>query len=304
MNEDKHIIKFCSCSSGSSGNSYIVAMNDAAILVDAGTTGKNMIRGLEKCGLTPADVDAIFLTHEHHDHIRGLPVIVKEINKQKLQRAKTEEPGINQNYQGQTIEGNSLEVYGSAGTIAATEEKLFGKTEFSDAKIISSPLEEIIIGDMRVTSFRLSHDAAEPFGYRIDAHGKSLAIVTDTGYVTDSIMRNILDVDFLVLEANHEKNILLMGRYPYELKMRILGDYGHLSNEAASEALIEILNCREKKDERLFTVALAHLSNDNNTPDVAALTIKNNLFEGGFFEERDYTMTILHRDVVGEVISI
>ena len=81
MNEDKHIIKFCSCSSGSSGNSYIVATNDAAILVDAGTTGKNMIRGLEKCGLTPADVDAIFLTHEHHDHIRGLPVIVKEINK-------------------------------------------------------------------------------------------------------------------------------------------------------------------------------------------------------------------------------
>ena len=304
-NEDKKII-FCSCSSGSSGNSYVVATDNATILVDAGTTGKNMIAGLNKCGLTPGDVDGIFLTHEHHDHVRGLPVIIKEINKAKV-ALDARNPKA------------SFKIYGSAGTIAATEQRLFGKTELSDASIIDSPLEINQIGDLKITAFRLSHDAAEPYGFRFDAYGKSLAVVTDTGYVPDSIFRSIKDVDFLVLEANHEKNILLMGRYPYELKMRILGDYGHLSNETAGEALTEILDYRNGGKPRgdgfdvnrempeakaPLNVALAHLSKDNNTPDMALVTITNILFEEGYIRDKDYTLEVLERDTVGKIFEI
>ena len=294
---DNNTIKFCSCSSGSSGNSYVVATDNATILVDAGTSGKNMIEGLARCGRTPADVDAIFLTHEHHDHVRGLPVIIKEINKQKLL-------------------GSGFAVYGSAGTIAATEERLYGKTELSDALIIGSPLEEIEIGDIKVSAFRLSHDAAEPYGYRIDAYGKSLAIVTDTGHVPDSIYRAVKDVDFLVLEANHEENILLMGRYPYELKMRILGEYGHLSNDAAGAMLASVLDYRagqepnidyragQVPEKRMLQIALAHLSKDNNTPSNARITIQNILLENNYMEDRDYTLEVLERDIVGRVFIL
>ncbi len=290
MSKKQGTIKFCSCSSGSSGNSYVVATERAAILLDAGTTGKNMVAGLAKCGLTPADLDAIFLTHEHHDHIRGLGVILREIGKKKSQPYD--------NSHGSEL--REIKVYGSGGTIAATEARLFPKSEFSQAAIINSPLDRIQIGDIWITAFRLSHDAAEPMGFRIDAYGKSLALVTDTGYVTDSIYRNILDVDFLVMEANHEKNILLMGRYPYDLKTRILGDYGHLSNEAAGESLARILGERNKP----LRIALAHLSRENNTPDMAKITVTNILFENDFMENRDYEMVVLERDSVGDVFEI
>ena len=286
MGIDKPRIKFCSFSSGSSGNCYLVATNSAAILVDAGTTGKNVVSGLGKCGLMPGDIDGIFLTHEHHDHVRGLPVILKEIRKNLCEGRK------------------DFRVYGSSGTIAATEERLFGKIELSDAKIITPSLDEIIIGDMVITPFRLSHDAAEPYGFRIDSHGKSLAIVTDTGYVTDSIYRNIKDVDFLILESNHEKNILLMGRYPYHLKTRILGDRGHLSNEAAGEALGRILENRAGIKDEPLRVLLAHLSKDNNTPEMARITVNNILFESDYMEGREYTLDVLERDIVGEVFYL
>ena len=285
MGKGDATIKFCSFSSGSSGNCYLVATDAAAILVDAGTTGKNMLAGLSKCGLSPGDIDAVFLTHEHHDHIRGLPQIIKESGKMRE-------------------EGRDFYIYGSSGTIAATEERLFGKIELTDARIINPPKDEqdkIIIGDIIVTPFRLSHDAAEPFGFRFDAGGKSVAIVTDTGYITDSIYRNVRDVDYLALEANHEKNILLMGRYPYNLKTRILGDYGHLSNEAAGEGLSRIL---EDRGGKILKVGLAHLSKENNTPDMARVTITNILYENNFLENRDYEIEVLDRDVVGRIIEI
>ena len=114
------------------------------------------------------------------------------------------------------------------------------------------------------------------------------------------IFAGISDVDFLVLEANHEKNILLMGKYPYNLKTRILGDYGHLSNEGAGEALTRILQMRNKP----ISVALAHLSSENNTPDMARVTVKNILFENDYMEGRDYSLTVLKRDIVGDVIRI
>ena len=289
MGKSNNTIKFCSCSSGSSGNSYLVATDQATILIDAGTTGKNMCGALAKCSLTAGDLDGIFLTHEHHDHVRGLPVILKEAKKRepsKPQRAKS---------------GKGLRVYGSSGTIAATEERLFKTTELSEASIISSPLEVTQINDMVITAFRLSHDAAEPMGYRVDAKGKSLAVVTDTGYITDSIFKAISDVDYLVLEANHEKNILMMGNYPYNLKTRILGDYGHLSNEAAGETLSRILDARGSKSIR---VALAHLSKENNTPDMALVTIKNILYENDYLDGREYTLEVLARDMTGDVIEI
>ena len=275
-------LNFCSLSSGSSGNSYLVFSDYAAILVDAGTTRKTMLAGLEKCGISPEKIQAVFLTHEHHDHIRGLPVILRALE-------------------------DSVSVYGSPGTLAATEARLSGKVDLSQGIPIdgTGALTNISIQDIRVTSFRLSHDSAEPMGFRFDVGNKSLAIVTDTGYITDSILRNILDVDLLVLEANHEENMLLMGPYPYELKKRILGERGHLSNEAAAISLTEILNNRKasEKTEPLY-ILLAHLSKENNLPQVAEVTIENLLFEGDHIRDKDYFMTCLQRDVSGDLICL
>lgn len=279
------MFSYCSFSSGSSGNSYLVFTETTSILVDAGITGKALLQGMEKCNISPGLIEGVFITHEHHDHVRGLPVILKAIAKERE-------------------DGSFPDVYGSSGTLSATEDRFGGRLDLSDS-IILDPTDKITVGDIVVTPFRLSHDAAEPLGYRFDAKGKSLAVVTDTGIVNDSIFRSIYDSDYLIMEANHEIGMLLMGRYPYPLKKRILGDYGHLSNDAAAETLVQIMDFRKDNKKRSpLAIALAHLSRDNNTPDMAELTISNILFENNYIKDKHYTLRILERDTIGDIVRI
>lgn len=261
-------IKFCSIASGSSGNSYLIASENTRLLVDVGIAGKRVIEGIKGKGYELCDIDGILLTHEHIDHVKSIKMMCKKCENGK--------------------------VYGSTGTLEAISDKLM------DGRAVRIAGEqEITIGDIDVKIFSLSHDAAEPLGYSFCNGGKQLTIVTDTGIVTEEILEHVTTSDAVILEANHEVNILNMGSYPYSLKRRILGDQGHLSNEAAGKCLCSALNNRAEEMEPL-KVYLAHLSKENNTPKHAYLTIRNLLFEEDYYIDKDIKLDIVPRDEPSE----
>lgn len=263
--------KFCSFASGSSGNCYLVSSETTYLLIDTGITGKKVFEGLSKCGLEPGDLDGILITHEHTDHIKSVRMVSKKAE-------------------------NAL-VYASQGTLDAISDKISPEKTFT-----VDTFSAISIGDIEVSPFSLSHDAAEPIGFSLMHEGRRITIVTDTGCITEDAFDYLVNSDLYVLEANHERNILLMGGYPYSLKMRILGDEGHLSNEAAADIIIRALEERTK--EGIPQIALSHLSRENNTPRQAYLTIKNKLMEAGYADNRNFRMFVLERDTIGEMIKI
>ena len=270
---------FWSFGSGSSGNSYLIQTEETALLVDAGCTGKRIFCGLAERGLAASDLSAVLLTHEHVDHVKSLGILVKK------------SPG--------------LTVRATKGTLSRIEDRLApaGEGNGPEAKAEAvTPGEAFDVGDIRVRPFSLEHDAAEPCGYSFSAGGRMISVVTDTGRVGEEMIAAVKESDLLVMEANYERNMLLMSRYPYQLKMRIMSDYGHVSNEDAAAALAEILRRREKKSMPLF--ALAHLSTENNTPEMARLTVSNILYEEGFREDRDFALKVFRREEYGEYVRL
>ncbi len=265
-------LKFCSFASSSSGNSYLVESEKTKLLIDVGIAGKKVIEGLAERNLTLEDLDGILITHEHSDHVKSIRMISKKASNAK--------------------------VFTSRGTASEINDKVeAGKFNFINADC------EFNIGDICVKSFNLSHDAVEPMGFSFTHNERKLSIVTDTGYITKDIFNEIYDSDFLVLEANHEINILKMGAYPYNLKQRILGNKGHLSNEAAGECICRMLHQRENKDE-IPKIVLAHLSSENNTPAQAYLTIRNILFEEDFYIGKDLEMDIIRKNQVSPLMEV
>ena len=265
-------LKFCSFASGSSGNCYLVKSDEAALLVDVGITGKRILTGLEEAGVVPDRLNGILVTHEHVDHVRSLRMISR-----KAVNAK---------------------VYVSGGTLAEVGDRVSG-----ERIIVVSDGEEFYVGDILVRAFAVSHDAAEPLGYSFVCGGRQMTIVTDTGCISEEIFAQVKDADLLVLEANHEVNILRMGAYPYPLKRRILSDRGHLSNEAAGECLCRMLQCRES-GKAAPQVLLAHLSRENNTLEQAYLTVRNVLFEQDYYIDKDLTVRIIERDLAGPLVEV
>jgi phosphoribosyl 1,2-cyclic phosphodiesterase len=192
----------------------------------------------------------------------------------------------------------NAEVHGSKGTLLSVQDKLpVGRIHEVHID------EDFYIGDILVIPFDLSHDATEPMGYSLLAGGQQVTIVTDTGCLTDEIMHHIRTSDLLVLEANHEVNILRMGPYPWPLKQRILGDEGHLSNETAAKAVCEMLAHR-REGRQVPKILLAHLSKENNTPQQAYITVQNILFEEGYYVNRDLELSVLPRDDVSPLIEV
>lgn len=264
--------RFCSFASGSSGNSYLIKTDRAALLLDCGITGKREISGLLDCGTDPSELSAILITHEHLDHVRSLRMMAKA--------------------------APQAAVYGTEGTLAA----LGDRVPTGRARCVDPAAGAFAVGDVEVAPFRLSHDAADPVGYAFSCGGRTAAVLTDSGRVTEAEFREIREADLLVLEANHEENILLMGPYPYPLKQRILSDRGHLSNSGCAETLVRVL--RERRNPRVPRIALAHISKMNNSPAQAGITVKNRLFEEGLFEGRDYTLTVFQRDRASGLLEI
>jgi len=231
----------CSLASGSNGNCYLVKSNTTAILVDAGISAKKTALGLENCQRKLEDISGILLTHEHSDHTLGIPTLLKYDN---------------------------IKLYVNRRTFT-----LLGVDSFKEKAVFFETGDSFSIGDINISSFRNSHDAADPTGFRFEKDGSVITLVTDTGFVTEEAIKNMEDANLLVLESNHDENILKVGKYPWFLKQRILGEKGHLSNDAAAAALLRILIGKEEI--KLKTVLLAHLSAENNFPEMALTTVSN-----------------------------
>ncbi len=271
MNEKRNIA-ICSLSSGSCGNSYVVMTGSAALLIDAGISARQINRGLERLGLMADDLSAVFLTHEHADHIKGLRVFMKNA-------------GVSLYATRGTLEGLPEDCAAGADTLRAGS--------------------RVTIGDMEISSFPVSHDAAEPVGYSISRGGARISLVIDTGVVTDEMIEVMRSSDILVLEANHDESVLRVGRYPWFLKQRILSETGHLSNEAAATALARALKEDPRRAERgAKRILLAHLSKENNFPEMAETTVLNILEQEGLVPGKDFTINVLPRGEMSPVFEI
>jgi len=245
-------LRFTVLASGSTGNATVVSSDAATVLVDVGLSGKKIEELLKQRGLSGEDLDAILITHEHSDHIKGLGALARKFG---------------------------LPVYANEKTWAAMAK---GVGELADGQRRIMPTDsEMELFDLRIESYAISHDAAEPVGYCFCADGAKLSLATDLGYVSDKVMERLRQSDVLVLESNHDVNMLRMGRYPWNIKRRILGDTGHLSNEAAGEALCRLLSGGTRR------VYLAHLSQEHNLMDLAKLTVNTILEDNGFFYQQD-----------------
>lgn len=261
---------FCSFSSGSSGNCYLIRTNSTALLVDVGISGKKILAGLNATETPEEQVKGVLVTHEHIDHVKSLRVISK-----KLPEAKT---------------------YANVGTWTQIEEKV---PEEQRKVFITG--ESFSIGDIRVKPFKISHDAVEPVGFSFFSEGKQISIVTDTGYITEEIFDEMKQADILALEANHDENMLKVGRYPWNVKQRILGKTGHLSNVAAGNCLCRLLDECCSKPRR---VLLAHLSRENNFPEMAYQTIKNVLEESEYYLGKQLQINTMMKDEISTIYEV
>ena len=252
-------MQMMSIASGSSGNCIYIGSDNTHLLVDAGISNKRIQEGLNDIGLTGSDVTGILVTHEHSDHIKGLGVISRKYG---------------------------IPIYATGGTAdAMLRMKSLGKMPEGLIHEIRED-EPFEIKDLTVNPFTISHDAAQPVGYRLECGEHSVGIATDLGKYNDYIVKNLENLDAVLLEANHDIRMLQVGKYPYYLKQRILGDRGHLSNENAGRLLCRILH------DNLKAVFLGHLSRENNLPEQARLTTRLALEEAGMREGVDYLLEV------------
>lgn len=265
-------MRLCSIASGSSGNCIYTGSDHTHILVDAGISKKRVEIGLETLDIKGEELDGIFVTHEHVDHIQGLGVFSRKYE---------------------------IPIYGTPGTIAGIRAcKSLGKMPEGLLHEVSVD-EDFTIGDLVVRPFHISHDANDPSGYRIFQGDKSVAVATDIGIYDDYTVENLTAVDALVLEANHDLQMLEVGPYPYPLKRRVMGDKGHLSNELSGRLLCEILHDDLKK------VVLGHLSKENNFPELAYETVKLEVTLGDNpYKGEEIPMIVAKRDAPSEIIEI
>jgi phosphoribosyl 1,2-cyclic phosphodiesterase len=258
---------FCPLYSGSSGNSIFVASDNAKVLIDAGLPGKNIENALLHIGHNPKDIDAIFVTHEHIDHIKGVGVLSRKYD---------------------------IPIYTNALTWQAMLKNI-GKIKDHNIKVINSNY--VGIKDLDITGFQISHDAAAALGYSLNVKNKKVCIATDLGIFTNDIKGILEDADIILLESNHDTQMVKFGPYPYNLKRRILSNIGHLSNDDCGKAIVDITNSKFKK------IILGHLSKTNNYPELAYQTVLNVLNESGIKPDRDLHLSMARRDMPSNYIK-
>lgn len=258
-------MEIISIGSSSSGNSYILTNGKNNFIVDAGISGKRTKEALNTLKIHEDSIRGIFITHEHNDHIKSINMIVKLLPTAKI--------------------------FLSSGTYKNSDR--FMKIPEERINIIKKD-QQIKLGGALINTFELSHDAAEPIGYTFDNGESKAAIVTDTGTITDEILENIKDSNSVVLEANHEISMLKVSSYPYDIKRRILSEYGHLSNDLTGETLNKILEYRIKNNlnKKPMKILLGHLSKDNNTPFNALTTVKYYVKSSGLMEHSNFKIGI------------
>ena len=236
--------KYSVLASGSSGNSFYLETDQKKILVDAGLTGKKITSLLAEINRKPEDLDAILITHEHSDHIKGVGVLARKYHLDLYANEKT----------WQVIDEHHM-----IGSVSQEQKHIFKRGSM------------MTFGDLDIESFGVSHDAADPQFYRFMKDNKSFVMLTDTGYVSDRLAGLIENADAYLIESNHDIEILRSGSYPWRLKQRILSDRGHLSNDDGAQAMIRSIGNRTRK------IYLGHLSKENNIKELAHMTMETSL---------------------------
>ncbi len=252
------MIRFCPLFSGSSGNAAYISAPGGAMLIDAGCSARSTLEALRSLGAAPEKIAGILVTHDHNDHIRGLRVLQKRLKVPVYAAAETLEAAIR------------------AGCVEA------------DADL--RPLEgSVEVAGMEVTPFDTPHDAAHSLGFRIQAGERAIGFATDLGQVTESIWRQLLGCDLVMLEANYDDRLLAVSRYPYYLKQRIRSGTGHLSNGDSGRCIADLA----LRGTARFVVG--HLSQENNTPQLAYQAVETALSEAGLAAGRDYILQVARR---------
>lgn len=249
---------FLSLVSGSSGNCSLISDGKTTILVDCGLSCKKLEEALEKAKVDPKDISAMLITHEHSDHIKGAGIVSRKYN---------------------------LPIF---ATLKTHEYMNLGKVESCHIEYVS-PDVDIEIGSIGVRPFSIPHDAVDPVGYNFFFGEKKLSLATDIGKMNDNVMEHLKGSLAVLLESNHDINMLQNGRYPAYLKRRILGDFGHLSNADAAKCVLELVKTGTSH------IMLGHLSQENNTPTAAYTTTKSYLEENGVILDKDATLSVASR---------
>lgn len=236
--------------SGSAGNAAFLATSRTRILIDAGLSVKDLMRRLAEIGEDPEDIDAVLITHEHSDHVSGLARFVRWRNKRK----------------------KPVAIYASRLTTPLIE---------WEGMETPPPVEQFqagsgwITGNIAVQSFTIPHDAIDPVGFCFHAEGIKIGVATDLGYMPDSIKVHLRRVQLLLLESNHDIEMLKVGPYPWSVKQRVMGRNGHLSNDVTCDYL------ENELDNGVQALILGHLSEHNNHPEIVRMGAEQSLLRRG-----------------------
>lgn len=240
--------------SGSKGNCSLLEISSVRLLLDCGISCKRIRTAIGSLGLTPDELDGILITHEHTDHTAGLRTMLNH---------------------------HPIPVYTRPKTMTA-----ISRTCPNIGDAFTPLFDKVTIGDVTVEAFPTSHDAADPIGFSISC-GEKFSLATDLGIMTSSVLANIADADVLLLEANHDRQLLQRGSYPQTLKRRILSPRGHLDNRTAGDTLCRLIK-------RPDHVVLGHMSEENNRPLLARQTVETVISEAGMIPA-SFHITVLNQ---------
>ena len=264
-------MRICSIASGSSGNCIYIGDDKNHILIDAGISRKRIVDGLQSIGVAPEQLDAIFVTHEHSDHISGINMMSKMFGTSVFATGGSLDAMCMKDKKGMVKRENLYQLYAD---------------------------EAVHIGKLKVVPFHMSHDAADPVCYTVESDGKKVGMATDLGVYDEYIIDHLAGSDVLLLEANHDISMLEAGKYPYPLKCRILSDLGHLSNEAAGKLLCRLVH------KKLKYAFLAHLSKENNYPELAYEAVKCQIWEEMGVTSIPFELAVANRDKPSKLITL
>ena len=261
--------RFCTLFSGSGGNGTYIGSGGSGLLIDAGVSARRIEKALTEREIDPASITGIFVTHEHVDHVRGLGVLCRK---------------------------HGIPVYANE----MTWQGIFMKETNIPARCVRTFYtgEDFYIGGVNVHPFPIPNDANEPVGFAFSCQGIRCAVATDIGHIESTWIEAVSGCQALVLEANHDVEMVERGPYPQHLRRRILGRKGHLCNADCAKALLELV----KKGAQ--AVSLAHLSADNNLPELAYNTVCETLFDAGIRVGEEVSVTVARRDRVSDMIVL
>jgi phosphoribosyl 1,2-cyclic phosphodiesterase len=252
--------------SGSRGNATFIRTEHVRLLIDAGMSRKETARRLEMIGEDPNGIDAVFITHEHNDHAAGLKTLMKDL---------------------------PVTAYVTYGALRALNTDQY---ELNGSKFVRVvPGTVVTIGDVEVMPFRVPHDAAEPVAFSVTCGGIKITQLTDIGYMPEFVANQLRGSQVLILESNHDLEMLRVGPYPWSLKQRLMGRFGHLSNTAVAKFI------REQYDGNAEVLLLAHLSLKNNHPELARREVMHALGDRGFCTD---CVQLTHQDQPTEPIRL